>query len=293
MADLLDALGERATSLGAASTGYAVLGSALLYVAGYLALRFHLTVIGVGTDLTVLDERYLFTGARFLVYLVAAIPALLLLASPLLLLAAVGRRLLPAATRARVDAWRPNPRHLTIAGIVLAVVMIQFVMRQCFALSNLLLAETLPQDPAWLVGLLLTDWLVPLYFSAIVAVSLLSVALFVTVRHAAAVPVALRGLLLFLAAVQLLLLPINYGVLVIDKSLPRVAALGTTPLHDGEEAWLVWETDEGMTFLVRDEAQRRKSLVWLPRSEITRTEIVAFDPIFPTLFTRAHTGGAD
>ena len=292
MADLLDELGERAKSLGAASTGYAVLGSALLYVAGYLALRFHLTVIGVGTDLTVLDERYLFTGARFLVYLVAAIPALLLLAAPFLLLAAVGRRLLPVGARARLDAWRPNPRRLTIAGIVLAVVMIQFVMRQCFALSNLLLADTLPQEPAWLVSLLLAEWLVPLYFSAIVAATLLSVALFVAVRHAA-VAAALRGLLLFLAAVQLLLLPINYGVLVIDKSLPRVTALGTTPLQDGEEAWLVWETDEGMTFLLRDQARQRKSLVWLPRYAITRTDIVAFDPIFTTLFTRPHTGAAD
>ena len=37
------------------------------------------------------------------------------------------------------------------------------------------------------------------------------------------------GLLAFLAGVQILLLPINYGVLIVDKSLPRVAALGVRP----------------------------------------------------------------
>ncbi len=292
MADLLEDLGERAKSLSAAGTGYAVLASALLYVAGYLALRFHLTVIGVGTDLTVLDERYLFTGARFLVYLVAAVPALLLLALPFLLLAAAGWRLLPRARRERVAAWRPNPRTLTIFGIVFAVVMIQFVMRQSFALSNLLLADRLPAAPSWLVALLLDEWLVPLYFSALVAGCALSLAVLVAARRAP-VPAPLRGLLLFLAAVQILLLPVNYGVLVIDKSLPRVAALGADPLQDGDQAWLVWETDAGMTFLVRNQGQGRKSLVWLPRSEIRRTEIVAFDPIFTTLFERPDAGGAE
>ncbi|HEX4947971.1 MAG TPA: hypothetical protein VFZ34_14965, partial [Blastocatellia bacterium] len=50
---------------------YSALGSFALYVVGYLALRFHLTVLGVGTDLAVLDERYVFTGARFLIYTVS------------------------------------------------------------------------------------------------------------------------------------------------------------------------------------------------------------------------------
>jgi hypothetical protein len=82
MADMLTELNERIKALGGDWTKYTVVGSFLLYMVGYLAVRFHLTAIGIGTDLAVLDERYLFTGARFLVYLVAAVPNLVLAAMP-------------------------------------------------------------------------------------------------------------------------------------------------------------------------------------------------------------------
>ena len=41
--------------------------------------------------------------------------------------------------------------------LVLAVFMIQFVMRQSFLLHDLLLAERLPRDPAWLRSLFFDD----------------------------------------------------------------------------------------------------------------------------------------
>jgi len=94
-----------------------------------------------------------------------------------------------------------------------------------------------------------------------------------------------RGLLVFLAAVQVLLLPINYGVLIVDKTLPRVAALGAKkPLSPGDQAWLVWEGKDGVTFLVRSEAQHRRSLLTLARTDVTETEILGFDRILPTIF---------
>src|SRR4029450_3952705 len=93
--DLLHDLGERISALVGDWTKYTVVGSFLLYVAGYLALRFHLTAIGIGTDLAVLDERYLFTGARFLVYLVSAVPNILLVALPFAALGWVAERMLP------------------------------------------------------------------------------------------------------------------------------------------------------------------------------------------------------
>ena len=82
MADPLRDLGEQIAALGSHRTAYTVIGSFLLYVIGYLTLRFHLTVLGIGTDLAVLDERYVFTGARFLVYLVSSVPMLVLIALP-------------------------------------------------------------------------------------------------------------------------------------------------------------------------------------------------------------------
>lgn len=290
MADLLQDLGARVTALGGAWPKYSVVGSFLLYVVGYLALRFHLTAIGIGTDLAVLDERYLFTGARFLVYLVSSVPNILLVALPAALIVRLASRLLPTATRASVSAWAKEPTRLAVFGIVFAVIMIQFVMRQCFLFSNLLLAPNLPPEPVWLVALLLDDRLMPLYFSLLVAGCLVSLAILVALRRpeAEGPPAATTRLLAFLAAVQVLLLPVNYGVLIVDKTLPRVAALGAASLAGKDEAWLVWEGKDGVTFLVRSQDQKR--LVTLPRAQVTRTEILGFDRILPRLF-RAHQGG--
>ncbi len=287
MGDLLRELNERIKAVGGDWTKYTFVGSFLLYVVGYLVLRFHLTAIGVGTDLAVLDERYLFTGARFLVYLVSAVPILVLIALPVVAVGWAVSRLLPPAACAGASAWLLHPARLTLFGIVFSVIMIQFVMRQCFVLSDLLLARDLPREPRWLVSLLLDDRLMPLYFSLLVATCAVSLAILWALRplETPRGPGAFaRGLLAFLTAVQVLLLPINYGVLIVDKALPRVAALGSQPLAAGEDAWLAWEGKEGVTFLVRRADQNRRALLTLPRTDVKRTEILGFDRILPTLF---------
>jgi hypothetical protein len=295
MADLLQELNERIKALGGDWTKYTVVGSFLLYVAGYLALRFHLAAIGIGTDLAVLDERYLFTGARFLVYFVSSVPIIVLLGLPVAALAWALSRLLPAKVRAKIYAKAiPPPTALALAGIAFTVIMIQFVMRQCFFVSDLLLAPSLPAQPAWIFGLLLDDQLMPLFFSALVASCAVPLAILLALRETPMPGRAAsfaRGLLGFLAAVQVLLLPINYGILIADKSFARVASLGGTPLEAGEEAWLAWEGRDGVTFLVRRQENRR-SLVTLPRADVKKMEINGFDRIVPALFgtQRRSTG---
>ena len=79
MNDFWGDLAKRTQELGSHWTSYTVLGSFALYVLGYLTLRFHLTALGIGADLSVLDERYLFTGARFLIYLISSVPSLVFL----------------------------------------------------------------------------------------------------------------------------------------------------------------------------------------------------------------------
>jgi len=282
--DFLRDLGQRIGGLLGDWSKYTVVGSFLLYVAGYLALRFHLTAIGIGTDLAVLDERYLFTGARFLVYLVSSVPSILIVALPLAGLAWLAERVLPEEVHVRLRNSLLQPRLLAIAGIVIAVLVIQLVMRQCFAFSDLLLARELPASPAWLVKLLLDESLIPLYFSALVAACGISIGILSAVRHAGPVGPSkpVWALLAFLAAVEVLLLPINYGILIVDKALPRVAAVGERPMSGGDEAWLVWEGKDGATYLIRDR-NRARSLLTL-RGEIKETEIVGFDRILPTLF---------
>jgi hypothetical protein len=286
LSDLLQELGERGRGLAGVWTSYSVLGSVVLYLCGYLALRFHLTMIGVGTDLAVLDERYFFTGARFLVYLVAAVPSAILLGFPLLVIGWALRRLLPQSIGSAVYIWLTQPNRMVALGILLAVVMIQFVMRQCFVFNDLLLEHELPANPAWLVSLLRDDQFMPLYFSGLVAACAVPITILVVVGKTDTLrPWRLaRGLLALLAAVQILLLPINYGVLIVDKTMPRVNALGDTPVAAGTEAWLVWEGKDSVTFLQRSQPGDHRTLITLERDAVKRTDIVGFDRIVPTLF---------
>ena len=119
-----------------------------------------------------------------------------------------------------------------------------------------------------------------LYFTGLVAGCVVSLATLWALRGSpvqGTMDVFARGLLAFLAAVQVLLLPINYGYLIADKSLARVASLGNKPLEEREDAWLVWEGKEGVTFLVQNQEKKRRALVTLPRDDVKKTEIIGFD----------------
>src|SRR5262249_906022 len=152
----------------------------ILYVLGYLTIRFHLTVLGAGTDLSIVDERYLFAGARFVVYLVSACVTLLLL---LLLPAAIawaawrflwrrGKRQGEAApARPLSRDTRFNQTALLLLGIVLAILVIQVLMKKCFFFANLLLQPNLPPEAQWLFALAAgkDDALLALFFVGLVA----------------------------------------------------------------------------------------------------------------------------
>jgi hypothetical protein len=75
MTEFWDRFGDKLSGRAAKWTGYAALGSFFLYLFGYLVLRFQLSVYGVETNIDAFDEKYLFAGCRFLVYLVSTVPA--------------------------------------------------------------------------------------------------------------------------------------------------------------------------------------------------------------------------
>jgi hypothetical protein len=295
-----DAVG-RLQSVGLHWATLSLIGTFILYVLGYLTIRFHLSVLGAGTDLGIIDERYLFAGAKFIVYLVSACVTLLLL---LLLPAALcyaAYRLLSrrgkhedktrGASLAGLRAWCLDQKRLLVFGIVLAILFIQLVMKKCFFFGNLLMAQNLPPEPAWLSALVIgrDDALLALFFASLVATVAVTGGLLVLAGRAGgdAAARALFWLLAFLVAVQVLLLPINYGTLIADKILPKVASLdGVAPLRPGEEAWLVWEGNLGMTYLVTRRAGEGapRSLVTLNRSDVKRVEIVGYDRILAKIF---------
>lgn len=294
MTDILQSFGERIRVIGSSWTAYAAVGSFALYVLGYLALRFHLAALGIGTDLAVLDERYLFTGARFLVYLISSVASAVLLGLLLVAVLWVPYRLLPRTAHDTIAALpsrltSSSPGGLLLAGVVFSILMIQFVMKNCFEMNNLLLRANLPDS-------YLSDWLVrddsgriDVYFTGLVVGCAVSAAPLMAVRGLVmpAGVVALRILLTGLLAAQLLLLPINHGYLVLDSTLPRVSSPEGAELPAaGSTMWLVWEGKDAMTFLVRSSegGKTRKSLLTLRSGAIKRVEILANDPILPTLF---------
>ena len=136
----------------------------------------------MGTDLNVLDERYLFAGAKCVVYLASSAASVvflgLLIASPvygIYLLLAVGTGGHSGAWVARTCCRAITSTRLTLAGMLFSAALIQLVMKDCFAFDNLLLRDTLPPDSA------LSDWLLQddgtrlaLYFYGLVGAAMVS-----------------------------------------------------------------------------------------------------------------------
>jgi hypothetical protein len=140
-----------------------------------------------------------------------------------------------------IGAWQGMPYMLTLTGIILAVAIIHFFMRQVFNFDDLLLARDLPERPAWVRSLLLApnEGIRSLYFSGLIAGIALTGELFFTMRsrmNHTRVARLLTGILAFLVTTQLLLLPVNHGVLIsVSKSVPRVMSLdGEKDLEKGQ-----------------------------------------------------------
>lgn len=296
MAEFLNEVTEKLGSLAGKWTAYAAFGSFLLYLLGYLTLRFQLSTYGVATNLDIFDEKYLFAGCRFLVYMVSAVPNILIL---VLVLAAIGYvpyKIVPLSVKDRLRRWASDwcskPIRLPLLGVVLGVALIQFVMRKCFAFGNLLLRTRLPDG--WLSSVLLSsDGNLSLYFSGLVAGTLLTWAILVYVlRRGSATSSAsqlLVAILVFLVGVEFLLLPINYGVLISTQQLPRVAEMRKDdPPQQGVRIWLVWDSKDELTYFVQDHSDQRM-LVTVSRKE-SKVRVFSYDDMFCELFSANHAG---
>ena len=272
---------------------WTVIGTGALYLLGYLVTRFQLTLFGVATSLDVVEERYFYAGARFVVYLLASLPTLLLFALPLcfvLWLASLIIRRVPALGQCgqRFLRWWKDPLVIRVAGVIFSVFAIQFVLRQCFVLSNLLFASELP-GPAWLNAVLLEELDPAVFFAWLTGACLISLGIFAVARSLPAENSATRALeflLGLLLMLQLLLLPVNYSCLIANKYLPVVSAPAKDLAGQGQSVWLVWENKESYTFFVgnRTNLLRDRKLVTVPGKDVETLQITGYDPIFRLLF---------
>jgi len=272
-------------------TVYSAFGTFLLYLFGYLALRFQLSAYGVATSLDAFDEKYMFAGSRFLVFLVSSVPNVLVIVFAIIAIGYLPFKLIPASAKTKLQRWGASwilqPARLPLAGTLLALMFIQLVLRKCFVFGNLLLAKELPPYE-WISGVLLTGRSnLTLYFSGLVGGTLISGALlWMAWRQTSATSLskALVGLLLFLVGVEFLLLPVNYGVLIDSQFLRRVSEVsGEEKPQPGQESWLVWESKDALTYFVREGAEGKRSIITVPRKE-TKIKVVAYDRIFRVLF---------
>src|SRR5580693_3907290 len=181
MADVSSNFVEKLGSVATKWSAFAALGSFLLYLLGYLTLRFQLSTYGIATNLDLLDEKYFFAGCRFLVYLVSSVPNILILVLVLVAIGYLPYALTPTAVRDRLGHWAAGwiskPARLPLLGTILAIAFIQFVLRRCFALGNVLLQKQLPDE--WISSVLLSsDGRLSFYYSGLVAGALLTGGIF-------------------------------------------------------------------------------------------------------------------
>jgi hypothetical protein len=264
--------------------GYAAVGTFLLYLFGYLALRFQLYTHGVAINLDAFDERYLFAGCSFLVFLAMWIPSILLILTILLLPVYCVYRMMPASLRSRLSfpvlRWLKRPYVPLVVGCVLPLLLVQLVFRQCVLLSNMLLRESRPDF--WISSVQLAgDLAQGFYFTGLVLGTGLSLAILVyalRVPPPGGISTLLTVLMVFLVAVEFLLLPVNYGILVASASLPRVSQIeNQAKLAAGSSAWLVWESKESLTYLVCENNSR--TMISIPKKE-SRVPVIGWDHIF-------------
>ncbi|HEY6391209.1 MAG TPA: hypothetical protein VIX89_08030 [Bryobacteraceae bacterium] len=303
MPDAPQNLPDKIKSLTGSLTAYTALGSFLLYFFGYLTLRFHLTMLGVNTDLAVLDERYFFAGASFLVNLVAVAANAIFVS---IALAGLGWLAYRATARLRsskrgkaVSAWlrafySAKPGRVMLTGILFSIGLIQLVMRQCMTFENLLLTQY-ALHPDWLAGVRLNEDKANWFFVGLLLGVGVSALLYFAARRQPAQTTFSRALgyvLVFLLAVEFLLLPVNFGVLISEPAFARVANLGgKEALKPGQEAWMIWEGKEWTTYLVRspEGGHMTQALVSLPNKDRSRIQIACYDQLFRILFAGEHS----
>jgi hypothetical protein len=264
---------------------YTGIATFAVYLFGYLALRFHLTALGIVTELGPLDERYFFAGLHFLVFLAAGLPVLAILGLPLAALAWLVWRRIPRAQKLVAAVVQSAPLLLWTSA-VLAVLAIRFWMSACLPLHDLPLAAKRP-EPGWLFELLRSHNPIDLslfFLGLLICAALVCAPLIAACRQPRPTPglKALFATATVLAGITVLLLPVNFGVVVMPYSMERVAAIGKTPPTAGQRAWRLWGGKEWTTYFVQADGGRK--LVLVRASEIDRIEVSENDSLFDVLY---------
>ena len=255
MTGLASDLVENAKNVGVVLTS----ASAASYAAGYLALRSRAHALGTDPGFTLLDQAYVFAGFRFaLITLVA-----LLAVSPLLIL---GKAIVGATARF------VKPRGLEVLSALIAVVLAVLTLASFRSLfvEGVLLADPVAQDGAVqraLVSGVLGRGVVGVFVVLAATAAAAITVLWISDRYArTGARDPLTMVLLVIAALQLVLLPVQSGIFFADRT-ARVLAAGCARRSSGGVLPPVWLVDRG--------ADRAALLARLPGGSLSLITIKA------------------
>lgn len=288
-AEIAPEIETRFTNLAGGAALALSVATAMLHGIGYLSLRFRLQALGVEVGQGVIDERFLFEGARCLMQILTTVPLLVLLGSPLFVLGVLARRSTGKRTkldRLALATWQASPRSLLVFGSLWAAVVVRFVMHPISRFQNLLLGSV-PHEPRWLSAVLLdsSGMLVPLHFAGLlVLLAPTAFCLLRLLRTGGRGSCTLVGLLFF---VQALLIPVHFGILGAAAPVPRIAELPNEP--NTSRIWRVFATADTSVFLVERPTEKgfERRLVSLPQERLERLDFLAREPLLEIL-TRAE-----
>lgn len=275
------------------------IGTVVLYFFGYLVLRYRLTLYGVGTDLEVLDERYFFEGVRFFVFFVTTIPIALLVGFGILLILYPFYFVFKKSFHAKrfnrlIIRWSRKigtPANIAVLGIVLSLLFIQLFMRRCLDLNNVLMSDELPGLQCLHSVLLYKDEGIAILFYPFLliglAINIILMYLLKRIRTKETMKIRVYTWIFgFLILVQIILLPVNYGILIGTNYLPRISTPSSLQEKEGIHSWLLWEGKSGYTVFQCNDNNKGKVIVTLPKNDVKKTEIIAYDYLLSKLFGR-------
>jgi hypothetical protein len=282
--------------------------TAVLYGAGFLATRAHLNMLGVWTGVPIVNEEYLYQGGLFFLNsifsLASVIPFAVVLAGGLyglkVLLSWVLRGLSKLAMRirrigrltvreARITSWRTERLKLlpmNVSGTTLGLTCLTMVLvfgvpifyGKSLSIQNLLFqpqgaSESVPWLAKWLQQHILEgrQGSLSYYYGLLVAGILMTGFLLWYVQRdiADVTHRILRLVLGTILIVQILLLPLNYGVLVQSVIYPRV--LIDTQEVSRTPVWLLFETSEEV--IVYDIRCAKKGISTIKKKDVKELRI--------------------
>ncbi len=303
-------------SAGAVSAIVTTILTFILYVFGYLSLYITLTVFGANVDLFIIDDRYLFEGIRFFIFIFSLLPMIVFLVIVIFGIYSIAKFIIRKITsffemdfpkirklKYKIKLFISNilnkQLYICTLALIVSTLIIQIIMRKAFGIDNIFFKNNNNDSIYYKI---MTDELYAIFYFIFLLISIFAVGIVVFSyafrKYDDVISRSIAYVLTGMFIIQCLLLPINYGALVAtQRDLPRVASLQRDKqLPPQEQAWLLWDGPAHITYLVRREKSHKHhcAIISISKENVDMVEIIGYDdliensPIFADICNDAH-----